>query len=110
MENNVGVIIGKRLSELFSRIDVRQKDLAEYLDVCPNMISYFKNGSRVPSTEQMIMIADFFGVSLDYLTGLLCVIIILFIFLINFIYIIIYNYIFFTGFFSNFFKFFLFFY
>ena len=69
MENNVGVIIGKRLSELFSRIDVRQKDLAEYLDVCPNMISYFKNGSRVPSTEQMIMIADFFGVSLDYLTG-----------------------------------------
>lgn len=62
--------IGYRLATLFNKTNKKQKELAGYLEVKPNVVSYFVNGERVPNTEQVIKIATFFNVSTDYLLGL----------------------------------------
>ncbi len=68
MENNN--LIGKRINSALVLRDKKQKELAEYLGVKPNVVSYFCKGSRVPNIEQIRKIAEFFDVSSDYLLGL----------------------------------------
>lgn len=63
-------IIGRRINELLAINDVKQKELAAYLSISDNIVSYFVKGTRVPNTEQIIKIANFFNVSSDYLLGL----------------------------------------
>lgn len=63
-------IIGCRINELLAINDVKQKELAAYLSISDNIVSYFVKGTRVPNTEQIIKIANFFNVSSDYLLGL----------------------------------------
>ncbi len=63
-------IIGCRINELLAINDVKQKELAAHLSVSDNIVSYFVKGARVPNTEQIIKIANFFNVSADYLLGL----------------------------------------
>ena len=63
-------IIGRRINELLAINDVKQKELAAYLSISDNIVSYFVKGTRVPNTEQIIKIANFFNVSADYLLGL----------------------------------------
>ena len=33
------------------------------------LISKYENGERVPSTETLMQLADFYGVSMDYIMG-----------------------------------------
>ena len=33
------------------------------------LISKFENGERIPPTESLIILADFYGVSIDYILG-----------------------------------------
>lgn len=63
-------IIGRRINELLAINDVKQKELAAYLSISDNIVSYFVKGTRVPNTEQIIKIANFFNVPTDYLLGL----------------------------------------
>jgi|GEM_PF-1567801 len=67
MDNN---IISERLKKLLMDKQVRQKDLAEYLGITSNTVSYFITGKRRPNLEQIVKIANFFSVSTDYLIGL----------------------------------------
>ena len=67
MDNN---IISERLKKLLMDKQVRQKDLAEYLGITSNTVSYFITGKRRPNLEQIVKIANFFSVSTDYLMGL----------------------------------------
>lgn len=60
-------IIGRRINELLAINDVKQKELAAYLSISDNIVSYFVKGTRVPNTEQIIKIANFFNVPTDYL-------------------------------------------
>lgn len=62
--------IGKRIETALSVSGKKQKDLAEYLGILPNTVSYFCKGTRTPNTEQIIKIAKFLDVSADYLLGL----------------------------------------
>ncbi|MDE5569639.1 MAG: helix-turn-helix domain-containing protein, partial [Ruminococcus sp.] len=62
--------IGKRIETALALSGKKQKDLAEYLGILPNTISYFCKGTRTPNTEQIIKIAQFLDVSADYLLGL----------------------------------------
>ena len=55
---------------LLAEQDKTQKELAEKLEIKPNVISYFCKGDRTPNTEQIVKIAKFFNVSTDYLLGL----------------------------------------
>lgn len=62
--------IGMRINTLLAEHNKRQKDLAYFLGVTDNTISYFVNGNRIPNTEQIIKIAEFFNVSSDFILGI----------------------------------------
>lgn len=59
----------KRISALLAMNDVRQKDLASLLCVSEPTVSQKMNGSVSFTLRDMSRIADYFDVSLDYLTG-----------------------------------------
>ena len=62
--------IGKRIETALAVSNKKQKDLAEYLDITPNTVSYFCSGKRTPNTEQLIKMSKYFGISADYLLGI----------------------------------------
>lgn len=68
MKNNKK-LIGTRINTALADKKITQKELADYLKVKPNVISYFCSGERTPNTEQIIMIAEYLSVSTDYLLG-----------------------------------------
>lgn len=70
MNTQLSKVIGERINTLLASKGNKQKDLAKFLDVKRQIISYFVNGNRIPNTEQIIKISDFFGVTSDYLFGL----------------------------------------
>lgn len=45
------------------------KELAEYLGVKQQSVSSWANGTTIPDTKHIVPIAEFFGVSCDYLLG-----------------------------------------
>ena len=58
-----------RIRELREDSDKKQLELANYLNVRPNTYSDYENGKINIPIEQLIKIADFYNVSLDYLVG-----------------------------------------
>lgn len=58
-----------RIKELLERTGKKQKDLRERLNVASSTMSQYVNGQREPGIDALIIIADFFGVSVDYLIG-----------------------------------------
>ena len=69
MNSELSKKIGTRINTLLAEQDKKQKELAAFLGVQDNTISYFVSGRRTPNTEQLAKIADFFNVSADYLLG-----------------------------------------
>ena len=59
--------IAERIFTLLDRQGKRQSDLARFLQVRPTTVSEWVHGKREPSGVHYERIADFFGVSLDYL-------------------------------------------
>ena len=57
------------LKKLRNDRNISQKELAEQFQVVPRTIRKWENGESDPSTAQIIALADYFGVSLDYLVG-----------------------------------------
>lgn len=49
--------------------DYRQRQLAEVLHVTPNTYSQYENGVIELTAEKLILLADFYKVSVDYLLG-----------------------------------------
>lgn len=43
--------------------------MAELCGLSKNMISLYERGEKAPSVEALVNLADFFGVSTDYLLG-----------------------------------------
>lgn len=69
MNNELSKTIGQRINTLLGEQEKKQKDLAAYLGVTDNTISYFCSGTRIPNAEQIVNIASFFDTSTDYLLG-----------------------------------------
>lgn len=61
--------LGKRLKQLRKQREIRQTDLAEYLKCSPGTVSNYENDTHFPDPETLSMLADFYGVSTDYLLG-----------------------------------------
>lgn len=59
----------KLLKELRESKGLKQSDLAEKLGVSRGSISFYENGDRVPDIVFLHKMAEFFGVSCDYLLG-----------------------------------------
>ena len=62
---NVRKVFAERLEILLRG----RKKLAIFLDVNPSMITHYTSGKTLPRLENLIKIADYFDVSVDYLLG-----------------------------------------
>ncbi len=57
------------LKKLRTNTGISQKELAAYMDVSVQTLFNWENGLFQPSIDDLIKLADYFGVSLDYLVG-----------------------------------------
>ena len=62
-------IFAKNLIDLLKSKNMTNQDLANYLNVTRQSVSRFTKGNILPSTENLIAIADFFNISIDELLG-----------------------------------------
>lgn len=63
-------IFCEKLKELRIEKGVGQIELAQAINVSKGIISLWENGLREPKLSNLIALANFFEVSLDYLVGL----------------------------------------
>lgn len=61
--------LSSRLIELRTSKGLTQKNLADYLGIAPVSWQRFEYGTSKPKLENIIAIADYFDVSIDYLLG-----------------------------------------
>ena len=66
----MGTIFCEKLKELRIEKGVGQIELAQAINVSKGIISLWENGLREPKLSNLIALANFFEVSLDYLVGL----------------------------------------
>ena len=59
-----------RLRELIEERKISQGDLASFLGIARQSFSLYCNGGTQPNIEKTVKIAEYFGVSVDYLYGL----------------------------------------
>lgn len=59
----------KKLKELRSKKDISQAELARSLGMSQQAIAKWETEKATPDPEMLIKIADFFGVTTDYLLG-----------------------------------------
>lgn len=57
----------KRITELRKKAGLQQKQLAEKLNLYPTTLYKYEKGVVEPSLDMLMRLADFFGVSIDYL-------------------------------------------
>ncbi len=62
-------MIGDIISELRKDNRLTQKDLARILKVSVATISHYESETNLPDAAMLVKIADYFGVSIDYLMG-----------------------------------------
>ncbi len=58
-----------RLKDLREDKDLLQKDIAEKIGTSPNYYGDYENGKRLIPIDRLLILADFYDVSLDYITG-----------------------------------------
>lgn len=58
-----------RLEELRKQLGLSQNELAEKLHMTQQRISAYEKGKREPDINTITQLADFFGVSTDFLLG-----------------------------------------
>lgn len=61
--------LGDMIAELRKDSGLKQKQLAEILNVSPGTVSNYENGAYYPDIEKIIQLADLFHVTTDYLLG-----------------------------------------
>ena len=63
-------MLSQRIHELRTARNVSQVKLAEILGVTKQSVSNWENDNIQPSSEILMKLAEYFGVSTDYLLGL----------------------------------------
>ena len=66
MKNNV---IGKRIKELRIERKLSQRELGESLGFSNQLVSFWEAGKREPSLDIVLLLAEFFNTSPNYLLG-----------------------------------------
>ena len=61
--------LGERLKLLRKEKRLTQVQVAEFLKQTPRAYQYCEAGTNIPEFPRLIALADFYGVSLDYLVG-----------------------------------------
>jgi len=60
-------LLSEKLYQLRKNSGLSQEQLAEQLNVSRQAISKWESGTAVPESEKLIIISNYFGVSVDYL-------------------------------------------
>ena len=60
----------ERLKELRTDKALSQRDLANATGISQNAIAFWENNKRVPNANAIIILANYFDVTTDYLLGL----------------------------------------
>ena len=63
-------IFGEKLKELREDKEIGQVELAQKVGVSKGIISLWENGLREPKLSNLIALASYFQVSIDFLAGL----------------------------------------
>ena len=58
-----------RLKELRKTKQISQKELASIINISARAWRFYESGDREPTITNLIALADYFDVSLDYLVG-----------------------------------------
>ncbi len=62
-------IFSDRLLELRKRAALTQPAVADAIGITTRTYQHYEAGEREPQVSVLVKMADFYGVSLDYLTG-----------------------------------------
>ncbi|GHV29112.1 hypothetical protein FACS1894167_07770 [Synergistales bacterium] len=62
-------VFARRLRELRLSRHMTLKDVGDAVESKPNTIGNLENAQKSPSLNMILLLADFFGVSVDYLVG-----------------------------------------
>lgn len=62
--------IGRKLSQLRTEKGVNQRELAQHIGVSNGAIGMWETGKRQPDLDTIAVLAQYYGVSTDYLLGL----------------------------------------
>lgn len=62
--------IGDRIKKLREENGLMQQDVCNTLDIEQSTLANYENNRRVPKTDILIKIANYYGVSLDSLVGM----------------------------------------
>ncbi len=62
-------MLGEQLRKLRKQKNLTQKQLADYLHVTDGAVAMWEHGRREPDVEILTKLADFYGVTVDYLLG-----------------------------------------
>jgi len=61
--------IGERLVKLREERGYLQRDVADKIGIAPNTLSGYERNLRNPDSETLVKLANFYGVTVDYLLG-----------------------------------------
>jgi len=62
-------IITKRLKELRTERSLTQKDIANILNIQPTAYNNYEKGIRNIDVDSLLILAEYYKVSMDYITG-----------------------------------------
>lgn len=62
--------IGERLTKLREDRGYLQRDVADKIGIAPNTLSGYERNLRSPDTNTLVKLANFYGVSVDYILGI----------------------------------------
>nr|WP_312579613.1 helix-turn-helix domain-containing protein [Sedimentibacter sp.] len=62
-------ILAQRLKQLRKENKLKQEDLGSLINVSKTQISDIENGKKSTSIENLVVLAEYFNVSIDYLLG-----------------------------------------
>ena len=60
----------EHFSELRTDNDIKQKEIAQYLNVSVSTVSHYEKGLNSPDLRTLVLLARYFDVTLDYLCGI----------------------------------------
>ena len=60
---------GERLKTLRKERKISQKDLAKYLDISVRGYQFYESENNEPNIATLVTLADFYGVTIDFLVG-----------------------------------------
>jgi len=66
---SLGDIMKNNLKKLRKEAGLTQISLQMKMGIEQALLSKFENGDRIPPTETLIILADFYNVSMDYIMG-----------------------------------------